>query len=154
MSHHRVGNRCKSLSGSALIDELQDLLSDGQGGWWTEVHQLLFIIFILITPQQTLKYIRTPRKKKKQNKRHFTLTFVSFAQCTVFCLCLLKLNTILSLAVLRSWLRFPSGLSASTSMTDDASVLLLPAEAKLSARHSSPSLSACCRNKTAHMQNL
>lgn len=67
---------------------------------------------------------------------------------------LLELNTILPLTVCSSWIGFPWGLSASTSMTDDASVLLLPAEAKLSARHSSPSLSACCRNKTAHMQNL
>lgn len=35
VSHPCVGNGCQPLSGSALIDELQDLLSDGQGGWWT-----------------------------------------------------------------------------------------------------------------------
>lgn len=51
----------------------------------------------------------------------------------------------------RSWGVSPgSGLSASTSMTEDASVLLLPAEPRLSAWHSSPSLSACCKHINTH----
>lgn len=101
----------------------------------------------------------------KTKSKHFTLTFgLVFWDVihsrpalnhSVYCTFLLQLNTILSWSVCSSWMRwFPSGLSASTSMTDDASVLLLPAEARLPARHSSPSLSACCRNRTAHMQNL
>lgn len=50
-SDRHVVNGWESLSGSALIDELQDLFCDGQGGWRAEVGQLLFVIVILIQTQ-------------------------------------------------------------------------------------------------------
>lgn len=48
-SNRGVGvNGGESLPGSALVDELQDLFGDGQGGRRAEGGQLLFILFLLI----------------------------------------------------------------------------------------------------------
>lgn len=50
-AHRGVHDGAETFSGSTLVDELQDLLCDGQSGRWAEGGQLLFILLLRLKTQ-------------------------------------------------------------------------------------------------------
>lgn len=120
-AHRGVHDDAESFSGSTLVDELQDLLRDGQRGRRAEGGQLLFILLLLLRG-------KTDTASGPVSSQRASSAFISSTA---------------------SWFggaSSGSGPSGSTSRTDDASVLLLPVKVGLLVGLRSPSLSACCED--------